>query len=174
MDVEPSRTVAGNAEAANNTYSTQASRSGAEPRHVVHPGRRLIDMVLVSNRLEHAGGDERRALWKQQPADEQVSLRTGRPIGCGGCDLTLLSRVSRRSWVISCNIFRRSEDMQSSVNELIVRLMQHSTPSHSSTSSSLFDIERPCGSSQRAACDEPHEASCICSVARAVFSRPNM
>ena len=93
-----------------------------------------MDMVLVSNRLEHAGGDERRALWKHQPADEQVSLRTGRPIGCGGCALTLLSRVSRRSWVSRCNIFRSSENMQDSVNELLVRIMQHSSPSHLSIS----------------------------------------
>ena len=80
-------------------------------------GRRLIDMVRVSNRLEHAGGDERRALWKQQPADEQVRFRTGRPIGCGGCAFTLLSRVSRRSWVVIVNMFIRSETMQGTSNE---------------------------------------------------------
>ena len=140
----------------------------------MHLGRRLISMLCILHRLEHAGGDERRALWKQQPADEQVSVRTARPIGCGACAFTLLSRVSRRSWVSSCNIFKRSKNMQSSVNELIVRLIQNSPPPHLLTSSSLFHTERLCGSSQRAACDEPHEASCICSVARAVFSRPNM
>ena len=155
-------------------YLKQASCSGAEPRNVVHLGRRLIAMLCILHRLEHAGGDERRALWKQQPADEQVNVRTARPIGCGAYAFTLLSRVSRRSWVSSCNIFWSSENIQSSVNELIVRLTGHSTPSHSSTSSSLFHTERLCGSSQRAACDEPHESSCMCSVARAVFSRPNM
>ena len=108
--VEPSRALL--ATLRRPTYSKQASRSGAEPRSVVHLGRRLIGMLRISNRLEHAGGDERRALWKHQPADEQVSLRTGRPIGCGGCALTLLSRVSRRSWVSRCNIFRSSENLQ--------------------------------------------------------------
>jgi hypothetical protein len=83
--------------------------------------------------LEHAGSNGAELCWKQQPADEQVSVRNVNPIGCGACTFTLLSRVSRRSWVVSCNMFRRSENMQSSVNELIVRLMQHSSPSHSST-----------------------------------------
>ena len=155
-------------------YSKQASCSGAEPMAVAHPGRRSIGMLLVHQDLEHAGGNGAELYWKQQPADEQVSVRNEKPIGCGGCTFTRLSRVSRRSWVSSFNIFRSSENLQSSVNELIVRLTGHSTSSHSSTSSSLFHTERLRGSSQRAACDEPHESSCMCSVARAVFSRPNM
>ena len=140
----------------------------------MHPGRHLIGIVLVDDDLEYAGGNGAELCWKQQPTDVQVSVRDEKGIGCGECTFTLLSRVARRSWVVSFNIFTSSENLQSSVNELIVRLTGHSTSSHSSTSSSLLDIERPCGSSQRAACDEPHEASCICSVARAVFSRPNM
>ena len=155
-------------------YSKQASCSGAEPMNVAHPGRRSIGMLLVHQDLEHAGGNGAELCWKQQPADEQVSVRKEKPIGCGGCTFTRLSRVSRRSWVSSCNIFKRSKNMQSSVNELIVRLIQNSPPPHLLTSSSLFHTERLCGSSQRAACDEPHESSCMCSVARAVFSRPNM
>jgi hypothetical protein len=113
------------------TYSKQASRSGTDPRSVVNLGRRLISMLRISNRLEHAGGDERRALWKQQPADVQVSVRTANPMGCGACPFIRLSRVLRRSWVVKCNMFRSSENMHEHVNELLVRLIHHSTPSHS-------------------------------------------
>ena len=111
-------------------YSTQASCSGAEPKNVVHPGRRLIGMVLVDQDLEHAGGNGAELCWKQQPTDVQVSVRNEKGIGCGECALTLLSRVSRRSWVGSFNIFTCSENLHSSVNELLVRLIHHSTPSH--------------------------------------------
>ena len=114
-------------------YSTQASCSGAEPKNVVHPGRRSIGMLLVHQDLEHAGGNGAELCWKQQSTDVQVSVRNEKGIGCGECAFTLLSRVSRRSWVVTFNIFRRSDHIQSGVNELIVRLMQHSSPSHSST-----------------------------------------
>ena len=86
----------------------------------MHLGRRLISMLCILHRLEHAGGDERRALWKQQPADEQVSLRTANPIGCGECAFTRLSRVSRRSWVGIVNIFMRSADMHEHVKRVLV------------------------------------------------------
>ena len=69
-------------------------------------------MLLVHHDLEHAGGNGAELCWKQQPADEQVSVRDENPIGCGGCAFTLLSRVSRRSWVSRCNIFRSSENLQ--------------------------------------------------------------
>ena len=87
----------------------------------MHLGRRLISMLCILHRLEHAGGDERRALWKQQPADEQVSVRNVNPIGCGACAFTLWSRVSRRSWVGIVNIFMRSEDMHENVKRVLVR-----------------------------------------------------
>ena len=86
-------------------------------------------MLLVHQDLEHAGGNGAELCWKQQPTDVQVSVRNEKGIGCGECALTLLSRVSRRSWVGSFNIFTCSENLQSSVNELLVRLIHHSTPS---------------------------------------------
>ena len=91
-------------------------------------------MVLVDHDLEHAGGNGAELCWKQQPTDVQVSVRNDKGIGCGECALTLLSRVSRRSWVDSFNIFRSRENIQSGVNELLVRLIQHSSPSHLSIS----------------------------------------
>ena len=89
--------------------------------NVAHPGRRSIGMLLVHQDLEHAGGNGAELCWKQQPADEQVSVRNVNPIGCGGCTFTLLSRVSRRSWVGIVNIFMRSEDMHEHVKRVLVR-----------------------------------------------------
>ena len=80
-------------------------------------------MLLVHQDLEHAGGNGAELCWKQQPTDVQVSVRNekGIAIGCGECALTLLSRVSRRSWVGIVNIFMRSEDMHEHVKRVLVR-----------------------------------------------------
>ena len=106
---------------------------------------------------------------RQQPADVKVSGRTGRAMGCGGCAFTRVSCVLRRSWIVSVNIFNLSKNIQANVNELLVRLIQHSSPSHSSIPSALFDIRIPSGPSQRAACDELHAHCCTCSVARTLL-----
>ena len=49
----------------------------------------------------------------------------------------------------------------STVIGLLVRVTRHSSSSHSMIPSSLFEKIGQCGNSQRAACDELHEVSCI-------------
>ena len=121
---------------------------------------------------KYFGGVGAELCHRQQPADVKVSGRTGRAMGCGGCAFTRVSCVLRRSWIVSMNIFNLSENIQANVNELLVRLIQHSPPSHSSIPSSLSNIRIPCGPSQRvqrAACDEMHAHCFTCSVARTLL-----
>jgi hypothetical protein len=67
------------------TYFTSNSRAGAEPISGVHPDRRLAGMLCSLRVLKLAGGDERRALRRQPATNVRVSVRTGRPMRCGGC-----------------------------------------------------------------------------------------
>ena len=98
------------------TYFMHVAGTGAEPWSFVRLARRVADRLPSHDDREFIGDVGAELCWKQQPADAQVSSRTGRPMGCGGCVFTFLSHVPRRSWVGIVNMFILSENMQGTSN----------------------------------------------------------